>query len=172
MSARPDPNAGPPFRRWIGGGLLAIIGLVALLLLVRPLIYSVAEPRGDANLGVASVADLSSGPVLRTVLLTESHGLLGEVAQPNGVSLVLVVARLPGSGVAVLNARSSVDPCAVSITADGAELTDCGGRRWALDGSPLGGDGQPALQRFSATVEQGGVIADLTHPVAGPGAPR
>jgi hypothetical protein len=171
VTARPDPDAGPPLRRWFGIGVLAVIGLVALLLLVRPLIYTVAEPRGDANLGVASVAELTSGPITRTVLLTQSHGLLGEAPQPNGVSLVLVIARLPGSQVAVVNARSSVDPCAVSIAAGGTELTDCGGRRWALDGSPLDGGDQPALQRFAATVEQGGVIVDLTRPVAGPGSP-
>ncbi len=172
MSGRPDPNAGPPFGRWIAGGVLGLIGLMAVLLLVRPAIYSVAEPRGDANLGVVAVTDLGRGPVTRTVLLTTSHGLLGETPQPNGVAVTLIIAQLLGSQVAVVNARSPVDPCAVSVTAGATELADCGGRRWGLDGAPLDGGAQPALQRFAAVVEQGGVIVDLTHPVAGPGAPR
>lgn len=171
MTTRPDPDAGPPLGRWIGGGVLALIGLLAILLLVRPAIYSVAAPRGDANLGVASVSELGSGPIVRPVLLAASHGLLGEAPQPNGVAVTLVIVQLPGSQVAVLNARSPVDPCAVTVATGGTELTDCGGRRWGLDGTPLGGGAGPALQRFAATVSQGGVIADLTRPVSGPGAP-
>ena len=170
MTARPDPDAGPPLGRWVGGGILALIGLLAVLLLVRPAIYSVAAPRGDSNLGVASVSELGGGPILRSVLLAGSHGLLGEARQPNGVALTLVIAQLPGSQVAVLNARSPVDPCPLSITPGGKELTDCGGRRWGLDGLPLGGGTEPPLQRFAASVSQGAVIADLTRPVSGPGA--
>jgi hypothetical protein len=171
VTTRPDPTAGPPIGRWIGGGILALIALLVLLLLVRPAIYSVAAPRGDANLGVASVGELGSGPIVRPVLLAASHGLLGEAPQPNGVAVTLIIAQLPGSQVAVLNARSPLDPCAVTI-AGGTRLTDCGGRRWALDGTPLDGGGEPPLQRFAATVSQGGVIADLTRPVSGPGAAR
>ena len=53
-----------------------------------------------------------------------------------------------------------------------ASLVDCRDRRWGLDGAPLDGGSQPPLQRFAARVDNGAVIADLSRPVAGPGAPR
>lgn len=172
---RPDAYEPPPpfpLRRALVGGLAGFAGLLVLLLLIRPLIFSVAPPRGDDNLGVASFDEIVAGPISRPVLLTESRGLLGERTQPNGrTAITLIIALLPGSEVAVLNAWSPLDPCPVTVAVDRRSLVDCEGRRWATDGAPLVGGTQPALQRFAASLSNGAVIADLSAPVSGPGAP-
>lgn len=172
---RPDAYEPPPplpLRRAVIGGLIGFAALLVLLLLIRPLIFSVAPPRGDDNLGVASFDEIVAGPISRPVLLTESRGLLGERTQLDGrTAITLIISPLPGSEVAVLNAWSPLDPCPVTIAGDGASLVDCGGRRWATDGAPLGGGSQPPLQRFAASLNNGAVIADLSAPVSGPGAP-
>ncbi len=171
---RPDAYEPPPpfpLRRALVGGLVGFGGLLVLLLLIRPLIYSVAPPRGDGNLGVASFDEIVAGPISRPVLLTEPRGLLGERTRPDGrTEITLIISLLPGSEVAVLNAWSPLDPCAVTIADDGASLLDCEGRRWATDGAPLDGGSQPPLQRFAAALNNGAVIADLSVPVSGPGA--
>lgn len=165
------PSPRPPIRRVIVGGLLGLAAVVLLMLLVRPAIFTLAPPRGDANLGVASVDELFAGPVSRPILLTESHGLLGERAEGGRTAITIIVASLPGGAVAVVNAWSPLDPCAVTIAADENRLLDCAGRAWELDGTPID-EQDPPLQRFAARVSSGAVIADFTVPVSGPGAPR
>ena len=114
--------------------------------------------------------ELVAGPVSRPILLTESRGLLGERTEGANLAITVIVSQLPGGKVAVVNAWSPVDPCALTVAEDRASLVDCEGRRWALDGAPLDGGAQPALQRFEASMNSGAVIADLTTPIAGPGA--
>ena len=167
-----DPPPPLPVRRAAIGGIALFVVLIGLALLVRPVIFSLAPPRGDNNLGVASSGELVAGPVSRPVLLTESHALLGERDEGGEVAITLVVSALPGGSVAVVNAWSTVDACAVAIAPDRASLVDCRDRRWGLDGAPLDGGSQPPLQRFAARIDNGAVIADLTTPVSGPGAPR
>lgn len=161
----------PPFplRRALVGGALAFVGIMALMLLIRPALFSVAPPRGDGNLGIAAAEDLVAGPISRPILLTEPRGLLGERQEGRNRAITVIVSQLPGGGVAVVNAWSTVDPCAVTVAGNRASLVDCEGRGWGLDGAPLDGGAQPALQRFEASVENGAVIADLTRPVSGPG---
>ena len=165
-------DTAPPFplRRALVGGALAFVAMVALMLLVRPALFSVAPPRGDANLGIASADELVAGPISRPILLTESRGLLGERVEGRNRAITVIVSQLPGGQVAVVNAWSPVDPCAVTVSEDRAALVDCEGRRWGLDGAPLEGGAQPALQRFEASMNNGAVVADLTAPVSGPGA--
>lgn len=164
-----EPPPPLPVRRAVVGGLLAFGAVMVLLLLVRPAIFSLAPPRGDTNLGIASFDELVVGPISRPVLLTASHGLLGERVEGERIAITVIIAPLPGSAVAVLNAWSTVDPCPVTVADDARSLTDCDGRRWALDGAPLDGGAQPPLQRFAATLNNGAVIADLSAPVSGPG---
>ena len=165
-----EPPPPLPVRSAVIGGLLVFAAVMLLLLLVRPAIFSLAPARGDGNLGIASSEELVGGPISRPVLLTESHGLLGERAQGGRTAITVIIATLPGNAVSVVNAWSPIDPCPVTIAPDGASLIDCGGRRWALDGTPLEGGALPSLQRFEARLDSGAVIADLTAPVSGPGA--
>ena len=165
-----EPPPPLPVRRALIGGVLVFGAVMVLLLLVRPAIFSLAPPRGDTNLGIASFEELVAGPISRPVLLTESHGLLGERPEGEQIGITVIIASLPGSTVSVVNAWSPLDPCPVTISPDRASLVDCGDRRWGLDGAPLDGGSQPSLQRFAATLNNGSVLADLSAPVSGPGA--
>src|SRR5205085_2819147 len=58
---------------------IAFLLLLGLLLLVRPMIYSVAPPRDDSVYAVATAASVpTSGPLVKELLLNAPHGLLGE----------------------------------------------------------------------------------------------
>lgn len=141
------------------GGLL----LLGLILLVRPLIFSLAPPRGDDAVAVATVGNVTE-PRLLTVGLLESHGLDGEVMAPDGHIEVRVVVTPVGFGAySVVNAASPLqNDCPVEIARE--ELVDCEGRRWRVDGSPLD-SGLPPLQRFAAEVDAGAIIVDMTRPL-------
>lgn len=165
-----DPPPPLPLRSAAIGGLIGFVAIVGLMLLIRPAIFSLAPPRGDNNLGVASASELVAGPITRPILLTAPRGLLGERDESGRTAITVIVAQLPGSQISVVNAWSTVNPCPVTVAADAASLVDCDGRAWALDGQPLDGGPQPALQRFAASLTNGAVVTDLTQPVSGPGA--
>lgn len=150
-----------PIRRYAVGCLLIAVLVVAVILLVRPVIFSLAPPRDDSAVIVATAAEAAAGPVRRDVVLARSYGHHGELAAGEGrVQLRLLIGPGPAGGVVVLNAASpAADDCAVEIDDD--RLTDCDGRAWTLEGIPLD-SGDPPLQRFAATVEDGAVVADLT----------
>jgi hypothetical protein len=145
------------------GCLLGGIGLLAVIFLVRPLIYTLAPPRGDDAVALVAAGTLT-GPTLHTVALVESHGLDGEVTAPDGhVEVTVVVAPAAGGAFTVVNASSPVEEdCPIEVL-EGA-LVDCAGRRWGADGAPLGA-GVPPLQRFAAHVESGVIVADMTRPL-------
>lgn len=150
-----------PVARYAVAALVGLVVLVGAMLLVRPLIFSMAPERGDANYAVAAAVDLGTAPMERQLLLTESHGLPGE--QPNGqrVSLRVVISRPPSGGIAVVNAWSPHGACPVELAGD--RLRDCGGSTWTFDGAPISAD-RP-LQRFPATISAGAVIVDFTRPL-------
>jgi hypothetical protein len=153
-----------PIARTAVGCLVAFVLLVGALLLVRPLIFSVAPPRDDGAVVVASAAQVANGPVLRPIVLSRSRSLLGEQALDAGRVQVSVVAGRTAAGVAwVVNAASPVAAdCPVEIEAD--RLVDCEGRAWAYGGEPID-PGLPPLQRFATEIREGAVIADLTAPL-------
>ncbi|MDQ6682759.1 MAG: hypothetical protein M3Y88_05725 [Chloroflexota bacterium] len=154
-----------PLRRYALAALLALAGLVAIMLVIRPLIFSLAPARGDANYAVAATAEVAR-PIHRDLLLAASHGLRGERPQEGGhVAISIVVAPLPGGGYSVVNATSPESGCPVTIGAD--RLVDCRGRGWTYDGTPIG-SGQPPLQRFPVAVRSGAVIVDFTRPYSAP----
>ncbi len=153
-----------PVRRYAVGCLLIAVMVVGVILLVRPAIFSLAPPRDDAAVVVATAAQAAAGPMRRDVILSRSYGHDGELDAGDGrVQLGLVIGPGAAGGVAVLNAASPVAAnCPVEIGAD--RLTDCDGRSWSFDGIPLDA-ADPPLQRFTARVVDASVVADLTMAV-------
>jgi len=151
-----------PVGRYAVLALLAILLLLGITLLVRPLIFSLADPRDDARYPLLSIADADQGPQVLEVVLNDRHGLPGEVVQDELVGYTVVVAPLPGrGGYSVVGAWSPTGDCALEIIGD--RLRDCEGATWTFEGIPFDPDG-PSLDAFPATVRNGAVIADFTAP--------
>jgi hypothetical protein len=154
-----DPT--PIRRAAIGCLVLAVVGL-GLAALVRPLIFSVAPPRDDSVAIVATLADISTGPIRRDHLLSRSYGLDGEMDAGDGrVQISVIVASTGFGGVTAINAASpGHDDCPVEIGAD--RLVDCDGRTWTYEGKPID-SADPPLQRFPTEVEAGAIVVDFTR---------
>jgi hypothetical protein len=153
----------PVRRALVGCLLLAVLGLV-IAGLVRPAIYLFAPPRDDDRVIVATLTEADDGPIEVDQLLSDSYGLLGERDAGDGrVQVRLIVAASSFGDATVLNAASPLDgSCPVTVGAD--RLTDCAGRAWTFAGLPLDA-GDPPLQAFAVSVEEGRIVADLTEPV-------
>jgi hypothetical protein len=153
-----------PIRRAAVGCLLIALAGLAVALIVRPAIFTFAEPRDDSAVVVATAAEVFDGPVQRDVLLTRTYGWAGERDAGGGrTQLSVIVAPGPFVGVTVVAAASPVtDDCAVSIGPD--NLTDCEGRTWTFDGVPFE-SGVPPLDRFPVEVVAGSVTVDLTRTI-------
>jgi hypothetical protein len=152
----------PPIRRAaIGCLVLAIVGF-GFAALVRPLIFSVAPPRDDSVVIVGTLAEAGDGPVRRVQLLSRSYGHDGELDAGDGRVEVAVIATASElGGVTVVNAASpDRDACPVDLGAD--RLVDCDGRTWTYEGQPID-SGDPPLQRFPATIEDGAIVVDFTR---------
>lgn len=162
-----DDRGGPlPVARSVVLGCGAIVVLVAALLVVRPLIFSVASPRDDSVYAVAATGELVRGPIVKDLLLNAPHRIPGE--QPDGGHALVRVVIAPfggaGAGFTVVNAYSSQSGCAVRLAAD--RLLDCRGTAWTINGEPIT-SGVPALMRFPTVVRTGAIIVDFTQPVPG-----
>jgi len=154
-----------PVRRSIVAGLLAAAGVGALLLLVRPFIFSFAPPLNDANYTVASAASIKNGPQLIEIVLNESHDLPGELHRDEAVGLKVVVSAVGTDAFAVVDAWSPTNECAVTLGAD--RLVDCAGDTWTFNGVPID-PADPGLTAFPARVNSGAVVADFTRPISPP----
>lgn len=153
-----------PIRRYLSSGLLALAALVVVLVLVRPLISSLADEPDDTALAVTTTSSVTAGPVLVEVLLNERHGLPGEVPDGDHARLVVAVAPDPGIGYSVVDAWSPVNDCAVTLGPD--RLVDCAGAAWTYAGiaiDPL----DPNLVRFPAHDAAATVIVDFTRTLNG-----
>lgn len=155
-------------RRYVVGGLLVLVAVVGLMLVVRPLIFSVADPRDDSRVAILPQVQLTDGPALREVVLATSHALDGERVVDGRPLVAVVVSPLPGGSAAVVNATPpGAGTCRVEIGAD--RLTGCDGS-WTYAGDPIE-PGSAPLQRFPVTLRDGAVYVDLTAPQrAGDGA--
>jgi hypothetical protein len=153
-----------PIRRAAVGCLLIALAGLAVALVVRPAIFSFAEPRDDSAVIVATSAEIFDGPVERDVLLTRSYGWPGERDAGEGrTQLRVIVAPAPFAGVAAIAAANpEIADCPVGI-GDGF-LTDCEGNAWSYDGTPLE-TGLAPLDRFPAEVVAGSVTVDFTRTI-------
>lgn len=152
-----------PVRRWLVGCATVALLVVAVLLLLRPAIFTITPPRGDAAVVVAALAEVGDEPIRREVVLRRSYGWAGEVGAGDGrVQLTLLIARSPSGAVTAVNAASSAGGgCPVENLAD--RLTDCDGRTWTFEGVAI--DAGDPLERFPVTIDGGSVIVDLTRRV-------
>ena len=151
-----------PVKRYVLVALLGLGAVLAVVLLVRPFIFTFAGARDDVSypLVAASVAD--RGPMLQDVLLEEGHGLHGESREGDRVLVHVAVAPLPArGGYAVVNAWSPVNDCRLELGAD--RLLDCEGAAWTYEGFPFDST-HPPLQAFAADVRQGAIVVDFTQP--------
>lgn len=156
------PDEPVPVRRAALGCLvIALVGL-GLAALVRPAIFTLAPPRGDHRVIVATLAELGAGPIAREQLLTRSYGHHGERDAGDGrVQLTLILAEAALGGVSAVNGASPVQAdCPVEIGAD--RLVDCGDRAWTYEGLPID-SADPPLDRFPVDVEGSSVVVDLTR---------
>lgn len=157
-------NEPVPIRRAAVGCLLVAVAVIGVALLVRPAIFSLAPPRDDGSVFVATATEVASGPIRRDVLLSRSYGWSGERAAGDGrVQLAIILAPSQTfGGVSAVNAASpGRADCEVKIGAD--RLVDCDGRAWTFDGVPID-SADPPLERIGAEVESGSVVLDLTGP--------
>ena len=161
MTADGDREPVPVSRYAILAGV-AILVLLAITLLVRPLILSLAPERNDARYPLFSIAQADTGPQLKEIVLNDRHGFPGEVVRDELVGYTVVVAPLPGrGGYSIVGAWSPTGDCPLEISGD--RLRDCDGATWTFEGFPIEPDG-PSLVAFPAAVRNGAVIADFTAP--------
>jgi hypothetical protein len=157
-----DRDQPVPIGRYAVLALLAVLVLLGITLLVRPLIFSLADPRDDARYPLLSIGEADEGPQLVEILLNDSHGYDGEVVRDDRVGYTVVVAPLPGrEGYSVVGAWSPTGDCALEVSGD--RLRDCDDATWTFEGIALDSE-QPSLVAFPATVRNGAVIADFTMP--------
>jgi hypothetical protein len=151
-----------PVRRYVLAAVLGIAALLAVTLLVRPIIFSLAGPRDDRNYPLISASDADLGPRSIEIVLNDPHQLPGEVVREGRVGYTVVVAPLPGrDGYSVVGAWSPKNRCALEIVQD--RLRDCAGDAWTFEGFPIDA-ADPPLTAFPVTVRNGAVIVDFTAP--------
>jgi hypothetical protein len=152
-----------PLSRYALVALLGLVGVMIVILLVRPFIFTFAGARDDANYALAAAGELDDGPLLSDVLLEESHGLQGEATQDELVRIRVAAAALPGrDGFSVVNAWSPANACPLTLGPD--RLVDCDGHAWTYEGYPID-VADPMLQAFPSEVRQGAVVVDFTSPM-------
>ncbi len=148
--------------RYVLAGLVVAAVVSGLLLLVRPLIFSLAPLLDDTNYTVAGVAAADDGPMLVEIVLNESQGLPGEVRSDERSHLMVIVVPIGPAAFSVVNAWSPTNDCAVTLAAD--RVRDCEGDAWTFDGIPID-PANPRLQAFPTRVNNGAVVVDFTRPV-------
>ncbi|HET8587165.1 MAG TPA: hypothetical protein VFM74_04745 [Candidatus Limnocylindria bacterium] len=151
-----------PIARYAVAALLGFVLLVGAMLLVRPLIFSLAPPRDDSSYAVAPQSELANGPIVRELPLNSSHGIPGERLEGRVTVVRIVVSSQPGQLISAVNGWSAVHDCAVEPAGD--RLRDCDGATWTFDGVPI--DASQPLVRFPARAESGAIMVDFTRPLA------
>ena len=153
-----------PVRRAALGCLLIVVAVVALELIVRPAIFSVAPPRDDSVVTVATTIEVNAGPISRDVILSRSRGWSAERDAGDGrVQVSVILAPSTVGGISAVNAATpGRDDCPVKIGAD--RLTGCDGRAWTFDGNPID-PADPSLELIAVDLASGSVVLDMTKPL-------
>jgi hypothetical protein len=153
-----------PVRRAAVGCALVALAVVAVGLLVRPAIFSLAPPRDDAAVVVAGASEVNAGPIRRDIILARPRGWSGERDAGDGrVQVAVIVAPSSIGGIAAVNAASpGRDGCPVEIAGD--RLIDCDDRSWTFEGFPID-PADPPLERIPVEIDAGSVVLDMTRQV-------
>lgn len=152
-----------PIRRVLVGFALILLLVLAVMLLVRPTIFTLAPPRDDTVVAVGTLNEVSARTGRIDVVLSDSYGWAGERDAGDGRTQLSVIVGPTTTGLAAVNAASPVaDDCPVEISAD--RLTDCDGRSWTFAGLPID-SADPPLERFPITVDGGSVLVDFTRTI-------
>ena len=152
-----------PIARYAVTALLALAALLGVILLVRPLIFSLAPPLNDANYRLMATGDADAGPQLVALVLNDSHGLPGERVSGERAGVTVVVAPIEGTGrYTVVDAWSPTNECPIELGAD--RLIDCAGDAWTYDGIPID-PADPPLVSFPTTTGNGALVVDFTRPI-------
>lgn len=146
--------------RYLFAALVGTAALVGLLLIARPLLFTMARPLDDTNYTVVATSQLADGPIVRQLLLNEAHGWTGELVRGDRTQISVIVAPFTIGGFSVVNAWSPTNDCALEIGAD--RLRDCAGEAWTFNGVPLD-PADPSLQAYPSTVNNGAVTVDFTR---------
>jgi hypothetical protein len=154
-----------PVWRYAVTALLGLAVVVAVVLLVRPFIFTFSEARDDRNYPVIAAGEVDVAPRAVEIVLNDSHGLLGEVVRGERVGLTVIVAPVPGGeDYTAVSAWSPINDCAVEVSGD--RLVDCRDVAWTWAGVPLAAT-DPPLQRFPTEERNGAVVVDFTQPEGG-----
>jgi hypothetical protein len=148
-----------PFGRYAVAGLIGALLVSGILLLARPLLFSLSPLLDDTNYAVGGAGQVTE-PLLRELLLNQSHGLQGEVRDGDRTQISVVVAPFTADSFSVVNAWSPTHDCALELGAD--RLRDCAGDAWTFDGVPLD-PADPPLEAFPASVANGAIVVDFTR---------
>lgn len=153
-----------PVRRAAIGCLLIALAFAGVALMMRLAIFSVAPPRDDSVVTVATATEATAGPIRRDVILSRSHGWSGERDADDGrVQVAVILAPSTAGGISAVNAATpGRDDCPVEIGAD--RLTNCEGLTWTHDGTPID-PADPPLERVVVEVTSGSVVLDMTQPL-------
>ena len=142
-------------------GVIGVVLLGGIMLLARPLIFSLGSPRDDSGYPVIAAQVADAGSRVIELLLTDPHDLPGEQRIDDHASFTVVISPLPGGGYAVVAAWSPTNDCRLTLGAD--RLVDCDADAWTYEGLPLN-SADPPLQRFPLTVTDGVIVVDFTRP--------
>ena len=145
----------------IGCLALALCGILVVVL-VRPAILWLADPRDDSSVVLGPTSITADGPIELGVVLSRSYGWPGEREVASGrFELRVIVSPSRTLGPTTVAAASPMrSDCPVTIGAD--RLTDCDGHAWTFEGFPLD-TADPPLDRVPTTIDEGQLVADFTR---------
>lgn len=145
----------------IGCLALAMAGILAVVM-VRPAILWLTDPRDDSSVVLGPTSITAEGPVELGVVLSQAYGWPGAREAASGRFELRVIVSLSRTlGPTTVAAASPLRPdCPVTVAAD--RLIDCDGRAWTFEGFALD-PADPPLAHVPTTIDDGQIVTDFTR---------